>query len=227
VAYETVVDPMTYSLVHNFGAFLDGVIELSVALNNVAVDGVGAVVDFASTEPNGHAAVVPPAGAPDAGVAPWVRWIITAAVSPLYYLRLPNALTVDQVSILGGLVGTLVGSAIDNLGRVASQRLTLSQALTNLWVALTEVTLPELVARERGLFLPPAPPDAGAIVPASALVGHVTPIDGPLDGQTPTVPTGRRSRALRTRAARIRRTGTGSRPDRLVGIQALIPLYRW
>ena len=161
VAYDTVFDPVTYSLVHNFGAFVDGDIELAAALNNIAADAVGAVVDFATTELSGHAGVVPPVDGPDAGVGPWVRWIITAAISPLYYLPVPNALTVDQVSILGRLVGTMVASAIDNLGQVASQKLPLGQALANLWGALTDVALPELVAQEQGLFRPPTPPMRG------------------------------------------------------------------
>jgi hypothetical protein len=178
VAYETLVDPVTYSLVHNFGAFIGGDIELAVALNNIAVDAAGAVVDFATTELNGHAGVVPPADAPNAGAEPWVRWIITAAVSPLYYLPVPNALTVDQVSILGRLVGTMVSSAIDNLEQVTSNRLTLGQALANLWAALTDVALPELAAQERALFLPPAPPAGGAIDPESALAHRIATIDG-------------------------------------------------
>jgi hypothetical protein len=178
VAYETLVDPVTYSLVHNFDAFIGGDIELAVALNNIAVDAVGAVVDFATTELNGHAGVVPPADAPNAGAEPWVRWIITAAVSPLYYLPVPNALTVDQVSILGRLVGTMVSSAIDNLEQVTSNRLTLGQALANLWAALTDVALPELAAQEQALFLPPAPPAGGAIDPESALAHRIATIDG-------------------------------------------------
>ncbi len=178
VAYETLVDPTTYSLVHNFGAFIGGDIELAVALKNIAVDAIGAVVDFATTELNGHAAVVPPTDAPAAGVEPWVRWIITAAVSPLYYLPVPNALTVDQVSILGWLVGTMVSSAIDNLGEVVAKRLTLGQALTNLWVELTDVALPKLAAQERGLFLPPARPAGGVVDPSLALANRIATIDG-------------------------------------------------
>jgi hypothetical protein len=178
VAYETLVDPVTYSLVHNFGAFIGGDIELAVALNNIAVDAVGAVVDFATTELNGHAGVVPPADAPNAGAEPWVRWIITAAVSPLYYLPVPNALTVDQVSFLGRLAGTMVSSAIDNLEQVTSNRLTPGQALANLWAALTDVALPELAAQERALFLPPAPPAGAAIDPESALGHRIATIDG-------------------------------------------------
>ncbi len=176
VAYDTFVDPMADSLVHNLDAFVGGDIELAAALHNIAVDAVDAVVDFATTELKGHAAVIPPTDSPNAGVEPWVRWIITAAVSPLYYLPVPNALTVDQISIMGRLVGTMVSSAIDNLGQVASQGMTLNNALSNLWAALKEVAIPELVAQERALFFPPAAPAGGLIGPDTALASRMASI---------------------------------------------------
>ncbi len=169
VAYATVVDPMTTSLVHNFGDFLDGRVDLAGALNRIGADFVGSVVDFATTELVGHDNVVPPVDRANGSAGPWVRWIINAAISPLYYLPLPNIITVDQVEIFGELIGTVVASAIDNVAQVVTRTIPVEQALANLWTAVMGVAVPQLVAREVQLLNPPSPPAAASAAPIAAV----------------------------------------------------------
>lgn len=164
VAYATIADPMTYSLVHNFGEFLDGDVDLVGALDRIGNDFAGSVVNFVNTELVGHDNVVPPVDRANNTAEPWVRWVINAAISPMYYLPLPNIITVDQVEIFGELIGTVVSSAIDNLAGVVTRTIPVQQALSNVWTALMGVAVPQLIAREVQLWNPPSP---SAAVPAS------------------------------------------------------------
>ncbi|MDT5326312.1 MAG: hypothetical protein QOF25_3464 [Mycobacterium sp.] len=192
VAYTSVVDVMTSSVVHNFEDFVNGTIRLDAAMANIGDDLFAAVVDFATTELLGHSGVVPPAGTPDAGFESWVHWVITTAISPLYYLPVPNAVTIDQLSFVGQLVGTVVSSAITNFGQVANGALDLSDALTNISDTLNLEAIPQFLLNEQMLFSPPALPDGSTFSPAAgltALVAALQALPGQIAGPTLTAVT--------------------------------------
>jgi hypothetical protein len=158
VAESTIVDPWTARVVSNLNAFVQGQIPLVGAEANIGRDLVGDVGQFVQGELTGHEDVVPPVSTPVDAVGPWVQWLITTAIAPLYYLPVPNALTVDQLSFAGRLAGTLISSVIANLGNVAGGAVSVEQALSNVLATWSGQALPAFLQSEQLTFIPPAPP---------------------------------------------------------------------
>jgi hypothetical protein len=158
VAQATIVDPMSASIMRSLDAFTQGHLPLETALANIRNDFGGSIENFVKGELSGHSGVVPPASTPGTDVEPWIQWAIHTAISPLYYLPLPNALTIDQLSFAGVLAGTMIGSLVDNLGSVANGGTSFDVAMERTLNTFGQSALPEFIQSEQGLFTPPAPP---------------------------------------------------------------------
>jgi hypothetical protein len=158
VAESTIVDPWTASVVSNLNAFVQGQIPLNAAVTNIGHDLGGDVGQFVQAELTGHEDVVPPVSTPIESVGPWLQWLITTAIAPLYYLPVPNALTIDQLSFAGRLAATTISSVITNLDSVAGGTITLQQALSNVLATWNGQALPQLLQSEQLTFIPPLPP---------------------------------------------------------------------
>jgi hypothetical protein len=116
------------------------------------------IENFVKTELAGHSGVVPPASMPGTGVEPWVQWAIHVAISPLYYLPLPNALTIDQLSFAGVLAGTMISSVVHNLGSVVSGGASLDVAAEEFLNTFGHNAFPQFIRSEQELFTPPPLP---------------------------------------------------------------------
>ena len=158
VAQATIVDPMSASIVSNLNAFLEGHLQLETALGNISNDFVASIQNFVKTELAGHSGVVPPVSMPQGGVEPWVQWAIHVAISPLYYLPLPNAITIDQLSFAGVLAGTMISSLIDNLGSVVNGGASLDVAMERFLNTFGQNAFPRFIGSEQALFTPPPLP---------------------------------------------------------------------
>jgi hypothetical protein len=183
VAQATIVDPMSASITRNLDAFTQGHLRLETALANIRNDFGASLEDFVKGELSGHSGVVPPSSPPGSDVGPWIQWAIHTAISPLYYLPLPNALTIDQLSIAGVLAGTMISSLVDNLGSVVNGGASLDVAMERFLNTFGQSVFPEFIRREQGLFTPPPLPTGveQAINGLTAQAKDWSQVHGPID----------------------------------------------
>ena len=182
VAQATIVDPMSASIMRNLEAFTQGHLPLETALDNIRNDFGASIENFVKGELSGHSGVVPPSSTPRSDVEPWIQWAIHTAISPLYYLPLPNALTIDQLSF-AGVLAAHCQSLVDNLGSVVNGGASLDVAMERSLNTFGQSAFPEFIRSEQGLFTPPPLPMGveQAINGLTAQAKDWSQVHGPID----------------------------------------------
>lgn len=182
--YRHVVDPVTYSVVHNAAAVAGGNALFHEAVATVARDLLAALGDFVVAELSGHSNVAPPNADSGGGADPWVDWAIEVVTAPLYYLPAPPVL-IAHVPVIARFAVDVAAHAMGNLGGVIGGSITLEQALSAIDDFLWNDAVPDFISAKRALYTLPARPDPAPAAPAAPPVAPEAEPDAVTDNDLP------------------------------------------